>query len=342
MSLISLIIVKLEQYKAKTDYINKKALFQNKKKELQLKMNSTENISNTSRDYLFDTLIQIDNLSNYLALLIHFAYYLLILTSAEIRTRSFLYVNHATITSSFFIISLFGYMFGNEPDFPDPTLNGILCSFSELFWPFAVYIRSYSILLIAIYRYLAVFKLNLFKKINSSLWYLTAPLLVAWTLSIVFPLLLKYSLQTTYSSIFCFDGYSPHYLITIVYFVLNNLLNVSLPSLAILIIYWRILSKLKHLKKNLNSSTKQNANKESRFAHQFLLMSLSIIISGSVLSISQLRNVIYDYTNVLFYWRPVFRITRELSMSLVPVTAIFYHPRRDRVFRFFKPKINPK
>jgi hypothetical protein len=304
-----------------------------------------------------------------------------------LQKKTLLYVNHAVVTSSFYIIIQFGYMFGTTPKFPDASLNAFLCSFSEFFWPFSTYIRSYSILLIAVYRYLAVFKLNVFKKINSSYWYLCAPLLGIWLLAIAFPLLIKFSLQTSPSALFCLDGYSLLYERTILYFVFTQLLNVFVPSVSILTIYMVIYRKLTALKKNLNTkddrgenhdvntleqesppvkattvaaitniaslmgatqlttrrpqtrTNQKDVNKEQRFANQFVLMCLSIILSGCIMSIFQLRNVIYNYSNLLYYWRPALRAAIEMVISLVPIIAIYYHPSRGRVLNKIKVKV---
>jgi hypothetical protein len=265
-------------------------------------------------------------------------------------------VNHATLTNIFYVTIQFGYIFGNQPAFASPSLNAFLCSFSELFWPFSIYIRSYSIFLIALYRYVAVFRLNLFSKINSSYWYLLAPVVVIWTLSIAFPILFKYSFQTEPSEIFCFDGHLVIYEWTIIYYVLNELLNVVVPSVSIVAIYILILRKLRSLQHNLYSESVQNsennlqstpqshgkkeARKDRRFANQFLLMCLSIILSASFLSIIQLRHVIETYTTLFYYWRPVFRAFIELSMSIVPVIAIYYHPSRRRFLSRIRSILN--
>jgi hypothetical protein len=180
----------------------------------------------------------------YLVLAIHFAYYFLILVSPKLKTKGYLYVNHATITSFFYIGMQFAYLnLGNTPSFADQYLNFILCRASELIWPFASYIRTYSVLLIAVYRYIAVFKIHLFKKINASKMLLIGPIVIVWTLSIGFPFLLKYSLQTSSSSTFCLDGYSPIFANTVIYFVLTNLAGTVVPSVAIITIYIMIIRK---------------------------------------------------------------------------------------------------
>jgi hypothetical protein len=87
--------------------------------------------------------------------------------------------------------------------------------------------------------------------------------------------------------------------------------------------------------------TQKEANKEKKFASQFMLMCLSIIISSSILSVFQLRSVIYNFSNIFYYIRFILRGIVLLAVSLVPAIATFYHPSRDKFFSRLKAKINP-
>jgi hypothetical protein len=107
---------------------------------------------------------------------IHFAYFLLLFVSSKIRQRTFLYVNHAIIVSTLNVLNIFAYVFGSQPNFEDQNLNKTLCTMGEIFWAFMLYQRTYSVLLIAMYRYLAVFKLTVYKKLNDSNLYWPFPL----------------------------------------------------------------------------------------------------------------------------------------------------------------------
>ena len=154
-------------------------------------------------DYLFKTLNTIDHASRYYCLFVHVVFFIVLAFSKYFHKRPMLYVNHATIVNCFYCISQTFYIFGDHPALGDETLNEIICSFSEIFWIFCIYIRMYSILLIAVYRYLAVFHLNLYKKLNESFIRLMVPLVLTWMVSIASPLISKYIFNTTHGYTLC-------------------------------------------------------------------------------------------------------------------------------------------
>jgi hypothetical protein len=137
------------------------------------------------------------------------------------------------------------------PSFPNnPRLNNLLCVLSEINWSMLKYLRSYSILLIALYRFLAVFYLTLFKKLNSSLIWLILPLLVLWLFSAIIFVSTKFGFQTTYGSLYCIDGFTTYLPNAIGYLTVTTIISLILPFLCITIIYYLI-------KKNSNANEKK-------------------------------------------------------------------------------------
>lgn len=137
------------------------------------------------------------------------------------------------------------------PSTPDRVLNEILCSFSEIFWIFSIYIRMYSIFLIAVYRYLAVFKLIWYKKVNSSNFILLTPVFFIWFMSILLPIITKYLFNTKPHPVFCLDGNTMVFVDLIMYFIVNYSLMVFIPLVLVIMIYYKIILKLRQLGKKV-------------------------------------------------------------------------------------------
>lgn len=170
-------------------------------------MNSTSN--NTSVDWFLETMTIVDNAFRYAGLTINGLYFILVLLLKQLQKSTLLYVHHASFANSFMLVLLAGYIFGPAPHFANQTANLTLCYMSEFLWCFQYYLRTYSILLLAIYRYIAVYKVNLYKKLNSSMCYMLLPLVIIYATSIVFPVVSKFAFRTTYSPyLYCLDGYS--------------------------------------------------------------------------------------------------------------------------------------
>lgn len=312
--------------------------------------NSTASSSTSPFDYVF----QVEQVFRRTGLVVYIMFMIILIFSKQMHTRSYLYINHCAIVSSVFCILQFAYLSGNYPSFENKELNAALCSISEIAWIFSHYIRSYSILLIAIQRYIAVFKMNLFRKLNSSLIYLSCPLIIIWIISIIMPVITKFAFRTSPSSIMCLDGYSLNYNDVIGYVVVNNIAMNLIPTVLTLVIYILIIHKLttfdrkventpiNSLKdighRNSFSSTgnysknieemRSTSKKNRRFAHQFLLMCFTVIASVFANVIFSLRTVIVNFNIIFYYWRPILRSYLVFVISLIPIITVFYHPSR--------------
>ena len=240
---------------------------------MNINQSSTTNISSNSTnnqpyDYLYKVLITIDQVIRYYGVIIHLIFIIILIFSKKLHSKTLVYLNHATITNSFYCVIIFSYTFGDHPSFLNEKINEILCYTSEIFWIFAIYIRMYSILLIAVYRYLAVFKMSLYRKINRSYTNLIIPIFVVWAISIGFPLISKYSFNTTSSYIFCLDGFSDSLLNTVLYFVFNYTCMILIPSCFVFYIYIRIIRKLNKIDAKIKfRNCKEQSNSKSNSEH---------------------------------------------------------------------------
>ena len=301
-----------------------------------------------------------------LSLAIHVFYFILIAFSKSLQKRTLLYSNHAVVANSLYLIVSMFYIPAPNPSFANPQANANFCAFTEIVWIVSHYIRMYSILLIAVYRFIAVFKIAWYRKLNESIFNLLIPLVVIWAISIGFPFASKYIFQTTYSPLMCLDGYSKYLGSTLGYFFFNYTIMTFIPTVTIIVIYVLITHKLNTLSSLLNKSrttgseqttnatnqttsdgqkTSYEVNRriERKFANQFLIMCTFMVLTVLGLSIFQLRNVIPDYFTV---WSPngitkCIKIWVVCNMAAIPITSIYFHPDRTKFIKRLTAKIHP-
>lgn len=301
-------------------------------------MNLSNNISTSSS--LYSSLVTIDQISRYYCLSINLVFIGVLITSREIRTKNLFYVNHATVVNTFYPALLFAYIFGNTPNFADENINTILCTISGYFREFANYIRSYSILLIAAYRYLGVFHVDIYRRVNKSTLLLLSPLGLVWFLCIIIPIIIEKSLKTHLTINLCLNGDSDSLSISIAYFIISYFMQTVLPLTLVIYAYVKIMGKLKRAKKVLKLGRLINSRKENRFALHFFLMCLIVVLTSFVFLVFYLNHIIPDYFVSLFYWLPVLRVLVAIGISLVPITSLYFHPKRARLVRIIRSKIN--
>lgn len=325
---------------------------------------------------LFAALLTIDHIFRYYGVLISLIFILVFIFSPSMQTRHFLYVNHATIVSIMYPIIMFVFIFGNTPNTSDPNLNQILCTLSAYLREFANYIRPYSILLIAMYRYIAVFHLTFYQRINRSRLLLCIPILFVWVISLLFPICINRLLNTTSTSMLCINGNSESTLISILFFVVSFTIMMILPSIVTIFIYVQIMRELKmvrfrfrqvrtgkvtpivmnaattstHKKSNItnsNSSIRSSSvasialvdrKKERQFAVHFILMCASVVLTNVVFSVFYQTNIMPNYFLVLYYYLPVLRILVAIGVSLLPISSLYFHPVRARFTDSLKQK----
>ena len=337
---------------------------------------TTSNSTQPPIDYVNIALNNISIVVAIITLALHLVYFLIIFLSDELKKRTFLYANHAIVASIFYPILMTTYSFISYPNTADPNLNRIFCTVSEIGWIFSNYIRMFSILLIALYRYLAVFYITWYKKINDSLVLLISPLVLIWVISIGFPIAAKFMFQTGVSPSMCLDGYSLSPGLTLGYFFFNYTIMTFVPAILIIVIYVRITLKLNAMSSNFhkpgvvnilqNQQTEnsklsnvgdtvreaQNKNntakntgfsdkKEKRFANQFLILCTFMMFTVIGLSIFQLRNIIPGFFTVWINWRLAIKIWNGCNMAASPLTSIYFHPSRRKFMQSLRSRIMP-
>ena len=185
---------------------------------------------------------------------VHLFYFWLIYKIVELRKLTLLYVHHCNFVSFLFNFHYIIYYHYIHPYFDDPKWIDITCTISEVFWAMLKLLRTYSILLIAVYRAVAVFKVNLYKKMNSSWVYIMIPLGVDYLICALIYLATKYGYQTKYGYLYCFDGFSPIFYNSISYFGMNALIGILLPVIASVVLYHVIQAKLNKLSRKVGTN----------------------------------------------------------------------------------------
>ena len=320
-----------------------------------------------------------DYVARVIAVIIHFIYIYLMFRVKKFRNRSYFYMHFLVIVSLLYCLHYAFYIGTGGPSFSSLQLNLIVCYLSEQVWSVLRYLRAFSILLLAMYRYVAVKNINLYKKMNSGLSFIYLSMLICIILSIIITFILKYSLSTTYSVFFCSPGYSNSIRDMLICFLINVIISNVIPTIVNIVAYLKIIAKLKETKESLiraneiesasksyntvktskvtpndssivtsifatsasassvingnNNKAKKELNiKQSRFAKQFILMNLFIVMSN-------LFSVIVDFLIVLaanpafFYldallwqFRPIARILFLGFQSMIPILSILFNP----------------
>lgn len=314
-------------------------------------------------DHIYISLMLINRLASYYCLFAHFVYLLLLLARPELRKRTLLFINHAVLASLFYPLAMLTLQQIHIPSLPDRKVSHLLCSAFEIFWPFGIYIRMYSILLIAIHRYMAVFHLKLFKRINNSRILLASPILLAWTLSITLPLVAKSLFNTTYSNVYCLDGYSTSRISSAFYSVFYVVFSLVLPTISIISIYVSISLRLRRIGNRLNERDCGGGGgkvvvlvdgkhvrttlfqrptvraRELRFANQYILMCLIVILTICLISVFSLKGFMPNFFSVFYYWRPVIRTCILILASMIPTLSFYFSPTRRRLIKLILTKL---
>lgn len=173
-----------------------------------------------------------------------------------------------------------------------------------------------SVLLLAVYRYVACFQPNLYKRINSRLLYIYGLIVGSWVISFLLPLVWKFSLGTTYSIYFCTDGFNPDSLAySIIYYVINLMLSSAIPFVVIVVLYVKIYKRLEQQSRKalLNSV---NSNKLAKFAKHFIILNILLFISTLLATFLDLANVIAVRLFCLFHsTSPTLKCSLTLGLS---------------------------
>lgn len=323
--------------------------------------NSTNRTTLTPHDSLLANLTTSSQVFIYFCISSHLIFIIFVGFFSELRTRHLVFINHAVLANLLYPIGTFVFQYVDPNTMTNQQQTVVrLCSFFEIYWPFSIYLRMYSIVLIAVHRYLAVFWPDYFRKLNDSVLYLSVPIGFIWSISLAFTLVIKYAFRTTYSLTSCLSGFSTVFIDSLVSTLLYVSLSLIIPAIAIVTLYviiWRRLNQLggqlgkSKIKIVLTTETNYsnennvglnrtisivsvriNKRKEMKFANQFILLCSVVVLTIMGIAVFSFRTIIPNYFNVMYYWRPVIRCWIMFFSALVPIFSFYFNPSRHKIY----------
>jgi hypothetical protein len=269
-----------------------------------------------------------------LGLLIHLAYFLVVLMIGEFRKRTFLFLHQVNLISLLYCLIYTAYINTRNPSFASDRLNNFLCTWCELTWAVLKFMRILSIFQLTIYRYLAMARLSFYKRLNQSVLRLFGIMAFSWILSLVVTLLLKFSLQTKYSIWYCIDGGSISLTISIIYYVCVVGITIAITVFNIIFGY-KMRNRLKG--SQVHSMLKTTRTNFKFIRNLFVLNCLMLAASASSLAIDFevviLEQDEFRYLeNILLIVRPSLRIIFIVIISVIPVSSLFIDHKKRIAF----------
>ncbi|RNA04006.1 hypothetical protein BpHYR1_006924 [Brachionus plicatilis] len=316
------------------------------------------NLTISQNDEIFGFYVTnyLDLITRFVSFFVHILYGLIVFFNKKLHKRSYIYMHHVNFISFVYILHFMCYFFNRTVTLGDEyQLEETVCTLSEIVWRLLAFLRTYSILLLAIYRYSAVSWLNIHKKLNSKLSYLMVPIGITWLMAGLFTLVVKLSLKTTYSRSFCTPGFAKRVSLIIANQVVTAILCNLIPVGLVVYIYTKILSQLHSKTTNLNKHTKQQNSSSSqshlKFAKQFILINIFNVLSSMVSIVVNVAMVLSSYQNFKYLdsdvefvnvddlfveLRPAFRAVFITLQTFVPILSIVYNPEIKCIRTFFK------
>jgi hypothetical protein len=222
---------------------------------------SLKNSSTTSTSELIG---YFDKSTRFLLLISYLIYFLITIIFKKTRKFQLVQLHHVNFCGFLLSILTACWSFNSYPAFTNQNLNIFICYISETLFGTIKYTMSYSILILAIYRYFAVFKNHVYKKISNSYVYALISIFFSWLISLAIFFISKYSIGSTYGYQ-CLDGNGNGSLKRVlIYFSITNSIGFLMPYMIVVLIYVCIQNKLNEISVNLS---RNNSRKNSKAHH---------------------------------------------------------------------------
>jgi hypothetical protein len=216
-------------------------------------MNSNISLSVNNSSSIEEISPLFDYATRVVCLVTHAVYLLVLIFNKELHEQSMIQKHHTNLIGLFIGVIYCAWIGSNSPNTGNQTMDAIVCAMSETLWPISKYARAYSLLILAIYRLIAVFRLNTFKKMIKSRMLSVFSILVVWLVSGLVFIVSKFSTNTQpHPIIMCTDGFSPNAQNSINYFVITSIFGYMLPIVFIIVIYTIIQQKLNRIDQRLH------------------------------------------------------------------------------------------
>lgn len=305
------------------------------------------NSSNVKKEIeITDVLNVIDIIIRVTFLSTHISYFIMIFLFKEFQKLSYLNMHHSILIGLFLSILYCSWIAETESLISDSILRNLFCTISEVCWALFRMARAYSILALAVYRYLAVYSGPTFKKISKSKIYIFLTVFLVWIFPIFIFVIFKFSFQT-YPGLLCLDGFTTDLKNSIIYYVFTTILGVLIPIILVVIAYALVHIRLKNIASALSrcsSETLANkkAKKERKLAKQFCILNFIEILSTFFWILISISSWIPRFNDDFYYLRQIWRILNNLSQALIPIVSLIFHPTKIKLqnIRVFKIKGN--
>ena len=113
-------------------------------------------------------------------LVIHSIYFIIVAISRDLKKMSLIHVHHVNFIGLLSSIHYCIWIAWSQPSTGNELINSVLCSISETVWALCKFARCYAILTLAIYRVVAVFRVNYFKKLVKSIKIYLISCILVW------------------------------------------------------------------------------------------------------------------------------------------------------------------
>lgn len=357
---------------------------------LNSSLNVTSNITVNTTYFLrthglqsfVNILLGLDIASRCFSLGAHLVYFAMVIFIKELRAVSLVYMHQVNFYGLLFELHFCAYIGSQNPSFQDPILNDVLCTISEISWSGLKYLRSYSVLLLAIFRMLAVVNSNLFRKWIKSTKWIAGCMVFQIFCCVLLTVFSKYVIKTTFGSVLCDDGFTNVFSDGIAYFILTSIFGMLIPCMLVTVLYiYTDYSIKKMASQQFNSNIKSysgaatalanvsanislNASQsnhntaltsnqlatKSKFpgkthlVRQFLLINICLVISLFTFTLLNLANLIEEFSTTWYHFRLLIRISSILSQGIVPIVSLYGNPILKDLFSFksFGVKVSDK
>ena len=313
-------------------------------------MNNSTNQTSQNMLNNIDFLQGLNIIFRFVFLITNAAYFIVLIFCKRIQKLTYFQTHHVNFLGLVQSVLLASWSFGNYPSFSNQVLNEMLCFMSEILWAILKHVRAYTIMVLAIYRILAVFWPKLYKRISRSLMCSILTGSFSWIVPILSFFIMKYSLGTI-NGFICSDGYSNYLESVLIYFGVTYFIGNFIPMLLVIIFYVMIQLKLNKSKRKLllnnrstqeaietnspynptvkNTKRRDMIKKENSLAFQlWLLNSLEIISFICIIFLS--FPLQYSFNN--FNPMNLLNILGSLNcviLSLIPFVTLYYLFRID-------------
>lgn len=303
-------------------------------------MNTTNSTKTLSATEILNT---IDILFRCLFLSTHVVYFVIVFLFKEFHKLSYFNMHHSNFIGLALSILYCSWIGETQSNIQDFALREIFCTISEISWALFRTARAYSILALAVYRYLAVHDGKTFTKISKSRSYYLMTGLLVWLIPLMIFVIFKFSFHTTHG-LLCLDGFTIVLTDSIIYYVFTTTLGLLVPIILVVIAYILVHSRLYEIRQTLSkcsseSQAKKKASKENKLAKQFILLVFFEILSTLFWILINVSSWIPNFNNNYYYLRQIWRTLNNFSQGLIPIISLVLNPTKLKLkgiknFRF--------